>query len=215
MKDYKQSWKIIAEANNISAHHVVERAILKAMSAKTNADRVKIAYSILMRAFSPITNPNKLSNGRRPFDTLEREVAAVKSLGTRYGALNDPKFFDGDAENEAIYMAIVTELAELVKNPKAREYAYFIVDADLSPEQKVVQTAHVAQKFGAANPTLNADSTHYVVLEASDFETAVSRFPNATKFEDFGQVTAIVAGPIAWNDARRSNFASYKLLKFA
>lgn len=204
MKDYKQSWKTLAGAELVSASHVVERAILKAMSAKTNGDRVMIALSILLKAFTPIRNSNKLANGRRPYDSLERAVASVNALRGKYGALNDVKFFDGDDEAKTQFLSIIGSLSELVKNPKARKYAYFVVDRGLSPEQKVVQTAHAAQKFGAANPSLNPDTTHYVALEADDFETVVSRFPNAIKFEDFGQITAIVTGPIPWNHNDRS-----------
>lgn len=224
MLNYIETWKSLANNKAITAINVAEYCILRAVKAKTPKtfeERLQIAHSLLIKAFTPVKNAVKLANGRSPYDTLKSSVRFIK-WSTNYKA-NQLHLF-GQPANVFLSEEEITLFVELVRKLSAgtetlRQYAYFIVDSQLSPEQKAVQAAHVALKFGVQNNApYDPDTLHFVVLEHDDLQSKIEYLQSAkqplTTFVDYGKITAIAAGPIDWDSGKRNHFAGDRLLRF-
>jgi len=101
-----------------------------------------------------------------------------------------------------------------------KRYSYFFTRQDISPEQQLVQTAHVAMKLGAKlGSTENPDNTYFTCvgvrnlagLEAVEKILQKFGFKYEKFFEpDLGQHTAIAVHPI--DEESRDVLLAFNLL---
>ena len=151
-------WK--AKKAHSTLDHVVY-AIVKATSGLGN-DKVAMARGCILSAFTPITNTNKLTNGiSSPFVALEKAMDQLLTLTL----LAPEKIFGFEALDENQRKVFTDVLKELRKEPFVdTTYAYFVVRQDISREQQLVQTAHVAMALGQKYRTPDAHGLSFVVF---------------------------------------------------
>jgi hypothetical protein len=105
----------------------------------------------------------------------------------------------------------------------AKNYVYFFTRQDISPEQQLVQTAHVALKLGVMidEQKLNPDETYFAVIGVRNEDALIAVGEILEKFkypyEIFqepdmkNQVTSIATYPINQDD--RGPLLAFNLLK--
>jgi len=220
MKNYREIFKDLARTKDVTASHMVDYCIYRAMTAKNEKQvpLVNIADALLRKAFTPITRKIKLDNGREPYGRL---VSILNIFKWR----KDIIFLENDQER-IVYDAIVKELLERYApaNLGNRKYFYVFVRQDISPEYQAVQACHVAAKMGSRNAlTLKTFDELYITLvgvpniaalevakkdiEELGFAAYEFREPDLN-----GELTAIASSPIKASDRKR--LLSYKRLVF-
>lgn len=232
----KDLWKKLADTKTITAKYVVQRCILLAMVSKEE-DKVMLTKHLLRKAFTPVTHPVKLANGRTPFDVFNTipnaSVKPYRAWGFSAGTpglqkeqliQRDVLGIDADKllteeeidQYEKIY-------AEVRSGDKiVRKYSYFFTRQDLFKEYQLVQTAHAALELGNQ---LGADAVkdlHFTVCGVEDLDALeeVEHVLQSLKLKhvvfkepDIGnQKTSIAVYPIA--EHKRGILRSYGLLKF-
>lgn len=75
MKDIRQQWKALASARNIKSEDIAALCIYKSLVESQGKEG---AIAMLHKSFSPIKNPNKLSNGRLPNESLKTALYFIK-----------------------------------------------------------------------------------------------------------------------------------------
>lgn len=186
MKDFRKNYKTLAQSQKLTRAHHLQLALLKALTAKTNTDRNEIAGLIVQSTFTKISNEIKLVNGYHEWnglrlainETLE-DLRTLERGGTVTGPLNDietPFELIGFKD----ILEVISSQVEGDTLPETKYYTYIFVRTDLSQEQQVVQSAHVALElgyiFGAIG--VNPNDLNFVVCSAKDeFELK--------EFEDF------------------------------
>jgi effector-binding domain-containing protein len=162
-KEYKNIWK---KYSKYSAIEMAQYCIIKAATAKSN-NKLEIAESLLRAAFSPITNQNKLSNGRIPFDTLKhlKWQATSYKLYKTFCGIELEKVMNED--EYASFKELCGQLSsrDIAKNEP--EYLFIFVRQDITPEYQAVQASHVAYKAGSLFKS-NPDETYFVLVGVPD-----------------------------------------------
>ena len=102
-----------------------------------------------------------------------------------------------------------------------RKYVYFFTRQDISPEQQVVQTAHVALKLGCVfGADIKPDETYFTVVGVRNQEALLAAMRILIAFEfpftDFvepdmgGELTSIATTPI--DEDKRGPLLAFNLL---
>ena len=215
MKDYKSYYRELARNNKNTLSHNIVLAAFKAVNARSNSNKLDIFLALLARAFTPVTNPNKLANNRnQPY----QKVAALL-----YGSY---WFYSDGSRAETLLSIVKSEIsddAEVVKSYQelfktafekisgvARlpetQYSYVFVDPNLSASQRIVQTNHATIELGyeLAKQNISVKELHLVLCtlnSSDDLELVLEAHKIANiKFQepDLGnQITAIATWPIA------------------
>ncbi len=229
MKNFDTYWKTLANSKKAKRNHVIQRAVLVAMASKSNVDKIDIVHSILLDAFTPITNKNKLANGRTRYDSIDgydgggRGSAKFRNPSSKVLDVAYSEILETDAEIDefnALLDAINVDSMD-------KYYTYVFVRQDITPEQVVVQAAHATMVAGAEayknRSILPPTSTvNFVVVgvptEAELWNTAKILKGESISFETFResdmnhQTTALATHPIRWD--KRANLLDYPLLTF-
>lgn len=215
MKDYKSIWKTLANNKQNNKHYHIQYCILKAMTAKTNTDKIILAAILLEKAFSPISNLKKLVNGRKKWDMLHHKLPDWIGEHLIILGIRAKDFFENDEELKQfieIWNATAKE-----NNLIDRKYVYFFVDKTIPIVQYIVQTAHVAYVAGHQLSTVDPYHTHFVIFETEDIKNDVTfLFKNNIKFRTFNEpdlgnkITAIVTEPLEIK--KKLLFQDFKLL---
>ena len=225
MKAYKKVWKTLG--NNITATDVVNYCLLKALSAKSE-DKIGIAKVLLAKAFTPITNKNRLNNGETPYSTLKIHLynlgcrVAWKG-GNNLTIFGQPveTFFETPDQFEA-YKELVQALGKFDCDKLYRYYCYIFVDVkSVTPEQAMVQAAHVTMVVGKTmEDKHDPHKIYFQIVELpdemkmADLAAAHSKF----KFHHFiepdlgNKIVASAINPIPWHE--REELKQYKLVEF-
>lgn len=98
MKDIRQTWKLASDKKELTSSDMAALAIIKAI-AKDGGTLESTTY-FLRKAFTPITNKNKLANGQHRWDAAARATSGAKYRGSY--------FLSAAAENDE-------ELAMMIK----------------------------------------------------------------------------------------------------
>lgn len=221
-KNWKSHWKLVANNKNVTARHMAQYCILKALSAKAN-NKVEIAQALLRRAFTPVSNKNELANGREPFDTIQNILYRLTfhKNATIFGFENNLILDDEGYED---YKNLLVELNKVDLKAEEPEYMFIFVRQDISREQQAVQAAHATFKAGTTWRHANPDKTNFVLIGVPDLEE-LNEVEEAFKAKDFygfvkfvepdlgDTATAIATAPI--KEHRKSFLKQYKTLTFA
>jgi len=178
MKTYTQAWQKIA--NKATAVNVVQHIALKAFFAQTSneTNREEIFQSQARRAFTEVTNENKLVNGNHPFQGLKKALwIASMSLSDGLLGMKDQEsvdtIFSGSEEaykefkNFLRILNILSGREDGFDKYKRRNYSYIFVDKRFDdPIYQAVQAAHVAMVIGQKmNKSFDAHKIHFQVCE--------------------------------------------------
>ena len=225
MKNFKEVWKSLAKAKTATAADVMIYNIFKAMTAK-NPNKEEVIIGLLQRAFTPVSRPSKLSNGRRAYDILSRisgqtMIYANKVFDFKAEPTTLLDCFENVQEIEK-YKKLVTFANINLGKHVEDYYSYVFVRQDLHREQQIVQASHVTLVLGSKLNGHNPKNLNFVVCGAKDLEDLkkVEAYINDHGVEtvDFvesdlnNEVTAIASFPIGVK--QKSFMKRYKLLKF-
>jgi hypothetical protein len=213
MKDFRPIWKDLAHRKAITRRDVIQHCILRAIFSK--GDTEAVLKHLLHKAFRP------LNFDSRPYRAIEDTNATVgqyyfnsKLLGVPYANILETV----DEEKE------FNELANALRKPGKllRNYSYFFTRQDISPEQQLVQTAHVALELGNTLKPEQVQNLHFTCCGVANLEelemiqSVLDEFGHqyiAFREPDIGnQITAIAVEPIAEN--KRGVLRNYPLLNF-
>lgn len=229
MKDFKKIWKDLANKKEVTAIDTILYCLFKAYTAKSNADKVVILSRLLAKAFTPITNKNRLEKGCTPWSTLLYRV-----FWTIQRVKGDPKYlvnckgmlsvFENTGEREGLAYLLIAAYKEINNSKSERfdpPYTYIFVRQDISNEQQLVQSSHIALELGAK---MDHDfrGLHFTVIGVGDLKELEDTKENLEKlgisFEYFiepdigDQMTAIATYPI--HAQKRRLLSKYRLLTF-
>lgn len=213
-------WKKLANEKKIKYYDVAAYALIKAICSKSN-EKLEVARGLLLKAFTPITNVNKLGNGARPFQGLEWSLNWAN-----YSDLIKELDEAGKAEFESLWKALRKE------DWTDTTYAYILVRTDIPKVHQLVQAAHATMLMGQQVPSWKHDARHqhFCVLDGGDeselreFGAKIQRLgvkaayfwePDAQKLWNGlprKEVTAIALHPLRRSVAQRKGFLSEKKL---
>lgn len=167
MQDFLKIFKERAAAKCITAEDMFNRAVLIAMTIKTNAPKDLIAKGILSKTFTPLKNTARIVGDRTPFQAIDRCRPFANNYDLREVNYYNEVFFNKDAANSRGIRSIfgvplnqifdsVAELQEFNMIAQAiketdfprPKYVYIFVDEKLTPEQVAVQAAHATLVVG-------------------------------------------------------------------
>ena len=212
-EDYKKLWKTLANDKSIKAYHVVQRCIIKAMTAK-GENKEEILTALLKKAFSA------KNDGSYP--GLE-EAANTASRSYIRQLFNGPPLKDYLSEEE---LTEYTRLLKTISSQKLVEtnmYSYIFVRQDLKPEYQLVQAAHATCVLGSKlNGKVDPSNLYFVVSGVKDLDSLQTLMDSLSKKgheyvsfvePDIGnEITAIATLPIRGD--MRKDFKKFKLLTF-
>jgi hypothetical protein len=226
MQDANTLWAKLASEKNITVYNVVERALIKAIRAK-NTNKVgteEIALALLQKAFTPITNQNKLANGRWEFDTL-REALWYVGNSCKYTLLGHPGVEVLEENELKAFQSLASSLLKMTRQEfieaLTKEYVFTFVRQDLSNEQQMVQAGHSLFKLGCSLPRHKGDKTYFVIVGVPNLNAlkeAADHIGKHVEFENFiepdigDEMTAISTYPIP--AAKKHVFSQYEKLIF-
>lgn len=75
MKDIRENWKTLSAERRIEREDIAAYCIYKTLVKGYDKGHAKAK---LLKAFKPISNINKLSNGVRPYNSLEESLRLIK-----------------------------------------------------------------------------------------------------------------------------------------
>lgn len=180
----RQAWKKrVAENSNITKEDVLRLCIVKAVRAKSN-QKDEVLQGLLLKSFTPITNKNKLENGCNAWDAIADAYRIVNHQDAalypwRKALLDQGKMTQEefnyltthfitdclDVHEKEIYFDLLKTLGGMIKTLEDKTYVYIFVRQDISPEQQLVQAAHVTSVLGQAVPKYqNMKEQHFVVF---------------------------------------------------
>lgn len=102
-----------------------------------------------------------------------------------------------------------------------KQYVYFFTRQDISPEQQLVQTAHVALKLGAAREGL--EHVHFTVIGVRNLEALEAASALLLRLghpfisfdePDLGGETTSIVTAIPINEDERGELLAFNLLRF-
>jgi len=207
-------WKRISTAKEATARDHINYLIVKALLSKSN-DKQSVLTGLILKSFSPTTNPNKISNGWTRWKGLE---LAIGYSGFNHRSIGNIPLKDICTPEEWLpLLNYINE--EFIK--KEKNTIYFFVDEKLSPEQKMVQVSHLAFKVGlqlTKSAKTNPDTTHFIILECGRnimksmlLDTYV---PVSHEFSDPG-LTSVCTGVMSNFSFNSKIFKDFKLVKFS
>ena len=213
-------WKKLANEKKIKYYDVAAYALIKAIYSKSN-EKLEVARGLLLKAFTPITNANKLNNGARPFQSLEWSLNLLNysELIRELDAADLPEF-------ESLWKALRKE------DWTDTTYAYILVRTDIPKVHQLVQAAHATMLMGQQVPAWKHDARnqHFCVLDGGN-ESELREF--GAKIQRLGikaayfwesdaqklwnglprkEVTAIALHPLRKSMTQRKGFLSEKKL---
>ena len=226
MKDIKSIWKKPANEKANTARNTLEYALLRAIKAK-NPNKRLVASLLVLKSFQPIKNKIKLTNGRYPYDLIDRLMYSIKwSIGKKNSVvtfnenqtiLNHhwSEIFDSQEELDQYFDLINTINGEYLR----RRYVYIFVDKNLSYEQQVVQAAHVTMVLGyKLKDEEKVDNLYFTVCGADSILEIIRKvWSMGYKYVEFkepdigNRTTAIALYPINWQD--RGALMNFELLR--
>lgn len=214
-KDIKEIWRALAQNKQITAKHMVEYAILRAIRSD-RSDKLSSVRYFIRKSFTPITNTSKLANGRKPFDILARWDVSYRNNNYILGQKAEDILTDEELKEFVdLYKCVVPELV-------VKHYSYFFTRQDISEEQQLVQTAHTALELGNVLTKSEVNNLHFTCIGVPDLEALgdVERVLQKirAKYVIFkepdinNEMTCIAVYPIAEHEC--GVLKSYKLLTF-
>lgn len=233
-KEIRQLWKQ-SVGNNPTARDMVYLCLLKAFHAKSN-DKTAVLYGLLRKTFTPITNKNRLANGHAEFgvirenlryiDNVFANVAWKKSdsrLILAFGKTGFSDIFDTVEEAESFMIFVRDFYKSFDTETLKRYYCYVFLDIEsVSPEQLIVQSAHVTMVVGKNMPdNLDPHNIFYQIVELPNGMThddLVKKYKNF-KFHQFvepdmgNRVVASAIEPILW--CKRQPLRKFPLVKIS
>jgi hypothetical protein len=142
MKDFTSVWKFLASDKNATNAETFQYCLLRAMAAK-HEDKHMIALYFIQRAYTPITNTNKLTNGMH------------KYLGVIQAAWNSNKRSESPLlacletpEEETLFSKLRDSIVRELCESASKYYTFIFVRSDLEPEYQLVQSNHAALALG-------------------------------------------------------------------
>ena len=220
MKDFKKTvWKDLAKSKSIKNIHFVQRAILVAVRARSNSSKEEIAYALLQKYFTPITNTNKLNNGCTKFGNLKFLLVEACYEKTILGV--DPTEIFDDVEEEKEYHALLKGI-DTYKLKRRKYVYYFTIQDQLDTVHQGVQAAHAMFALGYELAKLGIDVNPYDtyfqwigVKNQVELLNIINKHQNTkhVKFiePDIGNVLTSAAFFPVYADKRRQ-FLDYQLL---
>jgi len=208
MNDLDTQWKSLAADKKIDSGDIASRAIIRSIRARSN-DKLEVAKGLLLKAFSPIINRNKLNSGLRPFQGLESSLAKLSWRGS------DAFGFASISEAEqAEYKSLLGKL--LKEKWEDTTYTYIFTRQDLTPEQQLVQTAHCTMVLGQKVERWQHDASdlHFVIFGVPDHDRLIEKLAqveaagiSTVSFEESDlksdQMTSFACQPTRKSEARR------------
>jgi len=213
-------WKSRHKAGINTARDTIHYCVLRAVMAK-GEDKLAIAKHLIYKAFKPITNVNKLSNGAIPFqvfntypNNLPIKMGRPEILGHHFTeVLNEDEM--------KTFSEILNYLCD-GGHKLTRHYSYFFTRQDIFAEYQLVQTAHAALELGnqltpelvkglyftvCGVPTLDDLDQVERVLDSMGLKYVTFREP------DIGnEKTSIAVHPVP--EHKKGLLKNYGLLKF-
>ena len=222
MQDYKQAWKDRANQKNLTSYDMFNLCLMKAIKSKSNEDKFKLAWAILQASFRPVTNKKKLANGHDRWLAIAQAAYHAKWVKQENWLLSH--LDEGELKT---YHELAAEIHKSIWSQKVpeKQYSFFFVRQDISPEYQLVQNSHVALKLGtelaaeqvksdelyfACIGTENLDSLHqiYTKLLEDGVRTVAFYEPDLRN-----ELTAIATFPIAAD--KKAFLSHHKRLRFA
>jgi hypothetical protein len=160
-KELRENWKTFFATRKAKSYDFATYAILRAMFVNSNEDKVIIARELLLKHFTPCNNKIKNDNGWHKYKAIELAVADSISV-ILFSWVKVELTTDEIFEFQRIQRKIYKELTQSTNFGKTL-VAYFITRQDISPEQQLVQTAHVASVLGETRCS-SMDKTTFVVI---------------------------------------------------
>jgi hypothetical protein len=225
MRDYKQIWKTLAKVKQTEAKDVFIYNIFKAMTAK-NPNKLEVALNLLQRAFTPVTKPIKLKNGRRPYDRISRLYGVlridVKDLPNLYNPPTRLRDCVETVEEIKMYNDIKDKVCQELDKHSDDLYTFIFVRQDLNKEIQVVQSSHAALVLGHKLKEHDPHKLNFVICGAKDL-TELNDIKNHIACEGIetveftepdlnNEITAIASFPMTVSKKRCMR--RYKILKY-
>ena len=216
MKNFTEHYKTKARNKQNTAADIVTLCAYKAIKSKSNASKIEIFSALIDRAFTPITNPNKLANGRKPYDTLMSLLAGNRlyygdgrSSQTLVTTIKE-HVIESDEELTQ-FKDLFKELLGLLRQNDAllkKHYSYIFIDSSLSASQRIVQASHASIELGhdLAKNNQSVSELNLVACPLLSHEELLEQLSNkgikniVFREPDLdNQITAIATWPIEHN----------------
>ena len=234
MKNYKELFRALAQDKNIYSSHIVALCAYKALNAKSNVDKLVIFKALLDKAFSPITNKNKLKNGKTPYWTLEVLLYGNRIFSGPNGnaepslssIVNDIVENDEEAKQfKDLFKSALYSIQGSTDPFNTVYYSYVIVEPTISISQQLVQSVHAGIELGhlLAREKISVDNLHLVAVHRPDnmtiaeYNTFINNKLNIDSVTFVepdleNMVTAIATFPIA--KKAKGNFKGLQLIRY-
>lgn len=221
MNTLKTTWKAYVKENDPSAADMAAYQILKAVKSKSN-DKFAVAKALIDRAFTPITKESRLNNGHAPYGGAFNAIRR-----TLYGSFYNHILDDLTGLEIESFKEIESKLREEFRFGHEKhepEYMFFFVRQDITPEQQLVQTAHVALVAGQRlfSPEAKTHEIYFCVIGVENEQELVKAAElladHEIKVQAFREpdlnnsITAICSVPILRH--KKGFLSHYKTLKF-
>lgn len=154
MKNTTIAFKKLANDKKLTSYDIVCNAILRAINCKKNVPTEEIATGILSRAFTEVTNNNKLNNGHWSYRSIRAALNRINNLywnksqwatrGKILGLEVDEVF---ENEEQLEHFKRISTRIDFSKLNK-KYVVIFVAQQMLTPEQQLVQASHAAFKLG-------------------------------------------------------------------
>lgn len=225
MKNFKELWKKLHDARQLSARDFIDLAVIKAIKSR-EVDKVTVVHALLEKYFTPISNKTRMINGASKYECIHRLLEANKWY-VRYNS-NDRKilgvklteFFETE-EELALYNKLWSSIEEKTLGKK---YVYYFTAQDIPPVNQGVQAGHVLFKLGASlknKKRIDPDDTYFQwvgVPDSNSLEEIAKKYAKTLKLVKFNEselnnkLTSIAFEPVS--SFRRGDLIDYELLKY-
>lgn len=149
-------WESLANSKKASSQDMAAYTITKAIFSKSN-EKLEVAKALLLRAFTPITNKNKLRNGDHPFQGL------IGAINLAYWSVLHEKL---DEAHKATFKELVKQLCK--EKWEDSTYCYILTRTDIPAIHQLVQTAHATMLAGQRYPSFDAKNLHFCILKGGN-----------------------------------------------
>lgn len=183
MKQYKSVWQQLAKSHTITSTDVFHYCLIRAINSKTESYEEKLAVTLyyLHKAFTAVTNENKLSNGWPAYHAVRLAsnhvgTYAIQNHDYTKEAINPWHCLDTQAEKDLFLQLEKDSIQELCKTADDK-YTFIFVRQDMTPEQQMVQATHIVEAV-----TKDMIFSHILSLDAENrgllsSEYMVAKFP--------------------------------------
>lgn len=231
MKNLTTEYKKLANNKQVTSYDIVCNSIMKAMNCKKNVPPHEIAEGILSRAFTEVTNENKLENGHQSFRDVKNAIHRIRNFswfaptwkstdlvtsGKIFGYNISDVF---ETEEEMHRFKHIADNIDIKKLGQKYVIIYVAQNA-LTPEQQLVQASHAAFKVGNHAEFLTSDPIFWVIGVKVDTLDALQHyllnknveFVSFTEPDVGGLITSIATFPMRLGKSHR--YKTENLLKF-